>query len=68
VDQPDILAFSGFVAELVARAGRIGPGCFRADALRLLQSQLGFAAAVWGTASIGAGLSFREVMLFDLPD
>jgi DNA-binding CsgD family transcriptional regulator len=68
VDHPDIFAFSRFVGDLSALAGNVQPTCFRREALQLLRSQLDFQAAVWGTASIGAGLSFREVMLFGLPD
>jgi DNA-binding CsgD family transcriptional regulator len=67
VEQPDIFAFSGFIADLTALAARACPAAFRTDALQLLRSQVGFSAAIWGTAGIGAGLSFREVLLFDLP-
>lgn len=67
VEQPDIFAFSGFISDLMALAVRTQPLAFRGDALQLLRSQIGFSAAIWGTAGIGVGLSFREVMLFDLP-
>lgn len=67
MEQPDIFAFSGFVADLAALAVRSQPRAFRNDALQLFRSQIGFDAAIWGTAGIGGGLSFREVLLFDLP-
>lgn len=63
----DILDFSAFMAELAECTERVEPADFRQAALKALQGHIAFTAAIWGSAAIGAGLAFREVVLTGLP-
>ena len=64
----DILDFSAFMTRLAECTERAEPAEFRQDALRALQQHVGFVAAIWGSAAIGAGLAFREVVMVGLPE
>lgn len=59
--------FSDFMQDLADIAERATPADFRSLALGALQCRIGFKAAIWGTAAIGEGLSFREVAILGLP-
>ena len=63
----EILNFSAFIAELAECTERAPPTEFRQAALAALKRHVEFTAAIWGSAAIGAGLAFREVVLTGLP-
>jgi DNA-binding CsgD family transcriptional regulator len=64
----EILNFSAFMTELADCTDRAAPADFRQAALKALQRHIDFAAAIWGSAAIGTGLAFREVMMVGLPE
>jgi DNA-binding CsgD family transcriptional regulator len=68
VKHPDLLAFSGFLADAAALAAKAAPTTFRQDVLELLRPHIAFDAAIWGTAAIGSELSFHEVVLIGLTE
>ena len=63
-----LLEFSSFIAELADCTERAAPTEFRRQAAEVLGKHIEFAAAIWGSAAIGAGLAFHEVSIFGLPD
>ncbi|MBC7634870.1 MAG: helix-turn-helix transcriptional regulator [Acetobacteraceae bacterium] len=63
-----ILNFSAFMTELAECTEQVAPVEFRQSALAALQCHIEFAAGIWGSAAIGAGLAFREVVLTGLPE
>ncbi len=64
----DLVNFSAFITELAECAEREPPADFRRAALGALAAHIEFSAAIWGSAAIGAGLAFREVVMTGLPE
>lgn len=64
----EITNFSAFMTDLADFTDRAEPANFRQQALGALQQHVGFVAAIWGSAAIGAGLAFREVVMVGLPE
>lgn len=64
----DIEHFSAFITGLTDCIERQEPADFRQAALAVLQAHVQFSAAIWGSAAIGVGLAFREVVMTGLPE
>jgi hypothetical protein len=63
----EILNFSAFMTSLADCTESAAPADFRQQALLALQEHVAFAAAILGSAAIGAGLAFRAVVVTGLP-
>lgn len=60
--------FSAFIAELADFTERLPPADFRHSALEGLRAHIHFSAAIWGSATIGEGLAFRDAIISGLPE